>query len=157
MKLLLVRHGDAIAGTPDAERPLSDKGRRDIQRMAAFLARSGVRVSRVIHNGRVQARDSALLMADVLGPGAVVVEEAVAGLNPGDATDLLFDAVAGWTEDTMIVGHQPFMGHFAARLLTGGDGPVAVGFEAGAAACLERDQGNDWKLRWLVGPALLGQ
>ena len=156
MKLLLVRHGDAVAGTPDAERPLSDKGRRDVQRLTAFLARSGVRVARVIHSGRVRARDTALLMAEVLGPGAVV-EEAVAGLDPGDATDLLHEAVADWIEDTVVVGHQPFMGHMAARLLTGGDGPAGVGFEAGAAACLERDQGHAWTLRWLVGPTLLGQ
>jgi phosphohistidine phosphatase len=58
----------------DPKRPLSDSGREDVKRVASFLARSGVSAGRVLHSGKLRALETALLLADVLGPGKVVEE-----------------------------------------------------------------------------------
>ena len=157
MKLYLVRHGAAAPMEENPAQPLTEKGRQDIQRLAVFMARSGVSVARVIHSGKKRAEETAVLLADVVGPGKVV-EEAESGLGPNDSTDLLATAAAALTEDTMVVGHQPFMGRMVARLLAGAEDAIAVAFEPGTVVCLERsDNGGGWHLDWMAGPKLLGQ
>jgi phosphohistidine phosphatase len=157
MKLYLVRHGAAAPAQENPEQPLTEKGRQDIQRLAVFLARSGVQVVRVIHSGKKRAQDTAVLLADVVGPGKVV-EEAEAGLGPNDSTDLLATATDALIEDTMVVGHMPFMGRMVSRLLAGAEDAISVAFEPGTMACLERsDNGGGWHLEWMAGPKLLGQ
>ena len=39
MKLYLMQHGDALQKDVDPDRPLSPRGRRDIEKIAAFLHR----------------------------------------------------------------------------------------------------------------------
>ena len=155
MKLLLVRHGTAEPGGGDP--PLTAKGRNDIQRLASFLARSGTRATRVIHSPLRRARETALLLARVIGPGPVVEESAI-GLLPEDSTDAVYFALDDWQGDIMLVGHMPFLGALASRLLTGRQEPDVVAFERGAVVCLERDDGDrHWFLSWSVGPSLIGQ
>ncbi len=157
MKLYLVRHGAAASVEENPAQPLTEKGRQDIQRLAVFMARSGVSVARVIHSGKKRAEETAVLLADVVGPGKVV-EEAESGLGPNESTDLLATAAAALIEDTMVVGHQPFMGRMVARLLAGADDAIRVAFEPGTVVCLERsDNGGGWHLNWMAGPKLLGQ
>ena len=157
MKLYLVRHGAVAPMEKNPGQPLTEKGRQDIQRLAVFMVRSGVNVARVIHSGKKRAEETAVLLADVVGPGKVV-EEAESGLGPNDSTDLLATAAAALIEDTMVVGHQPFMGRMVARLLAGAEDAIGVAFEPGTVVCLERsDNGGGWHLNWMAGPRLLGQ
>ena len=130
MKLYLVRHGAAAPAEENPEQPLTEKGRQDIQRLAVFMARCGVRVARVIHSGRKRAQDTAVLLADVVGPGKVV-EEAESGLGPNESTDLLATAAAALTEDVIVVGHQPLLGRMVARLLAGATRRLQRGLGAG--------------------------
>jgi len=152
MNLYLVQHGDALSKQENPDRPLSDKGRADVERVASFLGRS-VRVGRVIHSGKTRARETAVILAGVLGTGGVVEEGS--GLGPNDATDGLAGAVAGWREDVMVVGHMPFMGRMAARLVTGAGDAGVVAFEPGSVVCLE-SIGDGWAVAWMVRPSLLG-
>ena len=157
MKLYLVQHGEAVPEAEDANRPLSAKGQTDIERMAAFMARSGVRATRVIHSGKRRALDTAVLLAQVVGPGKIV-EEAEAGLAPNDSTNLLAAVAASLEDDVMVVGHIPFMGRMVSRLIAGSEDAVRVAFQPGTVVCLERsDDTEGWSLNWMAGPALLGQ
>ena len=63
MKLYLAQHGEACAKDIDPERPLTDQGRDDIERLAAFLARAGIQVERVIDSGKLRAAQTADLLA----------------------------------------------------------------------------------------------
>ena len=45
MRLWIVQHGDALAKGVDPNRPLSEKGRSDVERLASHLAGCGVRVA----------------------------------------------------------------------------------------------------------------
>jgi phosphohistidine phosphatase len=156
MHVYLVQHGAAQPKDENPKRPLSDSGREDVKRMSSFLARSRVSASRVLHSGKLRALETALLMADVLGPGNVV-EEAPTGISPNDPIDELFAAIDGWTEDTIIVGHLPFMSKLASKLVTGNEEETVVHFKPGSVACLERgENGGGWTVQWFVRPELLG-
>ncbi len=160
MKLYLVQHAEAVPAEDNPDRPLSDKGRSDVRRVASFLARS-VQVGRIVHSPKTRARDTAVLLAQALGPGGVV-EEAASGLAPNDATDALAGAIAGWSEDAIVVGHLPFMGRLAAYLVAGSEDADVAAFRPGTVVCLERagrgedGGGGGWTLAWMVRPELLG-
>ena len=162
MKLYLVQHAEAVPAEDNPDRPLSDKGRTDVQRVASFLARS-VRVGRIVHSPKTRARDTAVLLAQVLGPGGVV-EEAASGLAPNDSVEIAADFIAGWSDDTMVVGHLPFMDRLASRLVAGSEEANVAAFQPGTVVCLERADGDEdgdgdgggWALAWMVRPELLG-
>jgi len=155
MTLYLVQHAEALRKDENSDRPLSDRGRNDTQRMASFLARSGLKAARVIHSGKTRARETAALLSQVIGPGGVV-EEIDAGLSPNDGTDSLKFLADNWQEDVIVVGHLPFMGRMVSHLVCGSPEVTSVTFEPGAMACLEKDQSGNWTLQWMVRPALLG-
>ena len=156
MRIYLVQHGAAVPRDEDPARPLSPSGREDVKRVASFLGRSRLSVARVIHSGKRRALETALLLAEVIGPGSVV-EEAARGLEPDDSTDRLADAVEDWTEDTVVVGHLPFMGRMVARLVTGNEDASVVHYMPGTVVCLERGgNGGGWSIVWMLRPELLG-
>ncbi|MBI2469300.1 MAG: histidine phosphatase family protein [Candidatus Rokubacteria bacterium] len=62
----LVRHGSARPAAPgaaDAERPLDDRGREEVTRVARHAAALGLRVAEIRHSGFVRARESAEILA----------------------------------------------------------------------------------------------
>ena len=155
MHIYLVQHGAAVPKDEDPERPLSDSGSNDIKRMASFLARSRVSATLVIHSGKLRALETALLLAKVLGTGNLV-EEVASGLAPNNSTDEVFEAIDGWTEDTIVVGHLPFMSKLVSRLVTGNENETVVHFKPGSIACLERgENGSGWTVSWHLRPELL--
>lgn len=158
MKLYLVRHGEAVPPAENPQQPLSETGRADVERMAAFLAASCPPVARVFHSTKARARETAVLLAGVLAPG--VVPEEAAGLAPNDATDTLADRVAGWAGgggagDVMVVGHLPFMPRMVSRLTMGGEFSAGVLFTPATVACLESLTEPRWTLAWIMRPELL--
>ncbi|MBT3361304.1 MAG: phosphohistidine phosphatase SixA [Rhodospirillales bacterium] len=155
MKLYLMQHGEALPAEENAERPLSEKGLKDVGRLAVFLARSRVKLVRVIHSGKARALATALAMAEVIGPGREV-EQAESGLAPNDNTDQLATVADALNEDFMVVGHLPFLGRMASRLLTGNEEAAKIAFTPGTVACLERGDDGTWSLNWVVRPELLG-
>ena len=154
MRGYLVQHGEALTKDVNPDRPLSAKGESDVQSIGVALAAAGVRVGRVLHSGKTRARQSAELLAGELGPGIDV--EAMEGLNPKDSGEHLAEAIASMSSDLLVAGHQPFMGRFVSRLLSGEEDRLAVAFKPGSVVCLERDQEGGWALQWMVRPELVG-
>lgn len=149
MKLYLVQHADAVAKQQDPARPLSEKGRADTQRMASFLAQSGVRMERVFHSGKARAVETAAILYPE------VDAEAMEGIAPNDATDKLMQAVQKWDEDVIVVGHLPFMNRMVSRLVAGTEETGVVAFEPGCVVCLGQTE-NGWSIEWMTPPSLLG-
>ena len=85
MRLYLVQHGDALPEQVDPERPLSAKGRRDVEAVARLLASTGTRAVRVAHSGKLRAQQTAEVLAAALAPAAV--PETMTGLNPNDPVE----------------------------------------------------------------------
>jgi phosphohistidine phosphatase len=108
-------------------------------------------VRRVCDSGKLRARQTAEIAAARLAPGVAI--ETMAGLSPNDAVEPFVEIVNGWTQDTLIVGHMPFLGRLVARLLAPG-ASVFVAFTPGSLACLERGA-DAWSLQWMLQPELL--
>lgn len=153
MKVILVRHGDALPKNIDPARGLSDAGKADVRRMGSFLAGSGLRVTRVIHSGKKRAQQTAEILAAAIAPG--IPPERVPGLNPDDSTEEVAHDACEWEADTLVVGHLPFLAKLASRLLTGDESACSTMFTPATAACLLRDAECSFHLAWLLGPELL--
>jgi phosphohistidine phosphatase len=98
----LLRHGDAQDGSPDAERPLSDKGREQSRVAGAALKALGVDLDACLTSPKVRAADTARLACDELGDVEPQLEPKLAG-GPFDAEAL----AAGLGDDVLLVGHDP--------------------------------------------------
>lgn len=149
MKLYLVQHGEALPKEVDRERPLSDEGRQDVERLGAFLAGRGVHVSRVWHSGKIRAQQTAALLAARVELGGAA--EAHVGLAPNDPPAALASTLADLGDDAMVVGHLPFM----ARLVTKSDDGPTVAYRPGSLVCLERGEGGGWAIAWMLRPELM--
>lgn len=151
MKLYLMQHGDAVPKEQDPDRPLSDKGTNEVQRVARFLDQAGVQVARLIHSGKTRARQTAELMAGLTSRG----EPATSGyLNPNDPLAPMREQISQQTEDTLIVGHLPFVGRLVASLVTGDETINVVAFEPGSIVCLEQSD-SGWSVAWMLRAELL--
>lgn len=151
MRLYLVQHGQAVDKERNPDRPLSDTGRSDVDRVARLLSGAGRSVDRVLHSGKTRARQTAEILASALG-GTV---EETGGLKAKDPVDGLASAAGHWDADTLVAGHQPFMGKAVAKLLAGDETADLVAFQPGSVACLERDADGNWRLTAFVRPDLL--
>ncbi len=155
MNLYLIQHGDAVPEQMDPDRPLSLRGRADVEGLAAQMARTGVEAERIINSGKLRARQTAEIVAASIAPN-LTVEDVADGLRPNDPTDWLAGTLARWTGDTVCVGHLPFMGRMVSRLVTGSDDSPIVSFVPGTAVCLARgEDGESWTIAWMITPDLL--
>jgi phosphohistidine phosphatase len=153
MRIYLVQHGEAVPAEVDPERPLSAAGEADVRRIAAVLRGSGVGVARILHSGKRRAEQTAQILAGALGPE--VRPEARAGLNPNDPTAPVAQEAAGWEQDTMLVGHLPFMARLADRLIASREDLGVMAFRPGSVVCLERTDQVAWTIAWMLRPELL--
>jgi len=152
MKLYLVQHGEACAKGVDPERPLTEQGKTDVERLAVFLKRAGVKVERVIHSQKLRARQTAETLASTIA-AAVELEES-GMINPDDNTKAFDWQSESWNIDTLVVGHLPFMSKLVSHLLVNDVDLLSVAYQPGSIVCLERTDGQ-WQLDWMIRPQLL--
>jgi phosphohistidine phosphatase len=124
--LWLLRHGDAAKGSPDAGRPLTDKGRAQASAAGDALKALGVELDACLTSPKLRAADTAALACAPLG---VEPRE-----EPGLA-DSTFDALAlaaGLGDEVLLVGHDPDFSE-AVHDLTGARVSMKKGGLAGIA------------------------
>ncbi len=154
MHLYLVQHGEAKREEEDAERPLTDRGREDITRVARFAAEHGrVPVTRILHSGKTRARQSAEILAEHLRPPEGF--EAREGIAPQDDPETISRILGDSSEDLMIVGHLPHLERLAGLLLCGDAGRSPVRFTMAGITALTRDERGAWSVEWIVTPNVL--
>jgi phosphohistidine phosphatase len=140
--LWLLRHADAADpanGQSDAQRPLTEKGRRQAQAAGGALLALGVQLDACLASPRIRALDTATLACAPLEVDVHVTPELDSGT---------FDAervAAGFGEHVLLVGHNPDMAQ-AVYDLTG----ARVRMKKGALAGIE-----DGELLVLLRPAEL--
>jgi phosphohistidine phosphatase len=138
----------------DPERPLSERGRREIRSVATGLAKAGARASVALHSGRQRARET----AELIGPSIGLQESVrqVPGLEPHSAVEPFASEAGRWAADTLVVGHLPFMSKLVSRLAVGDEEASVVGFRTGTAVCLERDGAGRWSITRVIHPEPAG-
>ena len=136
----LLRHGDAAEGSPDAERPLTDKGREQSRVAGAALKALGVKIDACLTSPKLRAADTARIACEQLGGVEPRLEPKLAG-GQFDAEAL----AAGLGDDVLLVGHDPDFSA-AVHSLTG----AQVRMKKGGLAGVDRGE-----LKVLLRPAEL--
>lgn len=125
----LLRHGEAEDGSPDAERPLTEKGERQSRAAGKALEKLGVKLDACLASPKVRAADTAKLACEAIGID-VQLEPKLAG-GPFEADAL----AAGLGEHVLLVGHDPDFS-MAVHTLTG----AQVRMKKGGLAGIERGE-----------------
>lgn len=152
MKLYLVQHGKALAKEEDPERPLSDQGEQDVRNMASRLGDAGVQVTRIWHSGKLRAARSAEILAGKVLSGRTI--ETIKGISPNDPVVEFASDADVWDEDTLVVGHLPFMSRLVSLLTVGDAAHELVHFTPGSVVCLARQDDHHWVIAWMMRPDL---
>ena len=153
MKVYLVQHGEAESKEVNPQRPLTEQGMRDVQRIAEALKQAGVEVNRVIHSGKLRARQTAEILAIEIAPELLLETSDL--INPNDNPGGLDLQSDNYNADIMVVGHLPFMAKLVSRLLTGDDDRAPVAYQPGSVVCLELTADDNWHINWMLRPQLL--
>jgi len=149
--LCLVQHGEAVSEEVDPRRPLSERGRVEVERVASFLSRAGLRVSKIIHSTKLRARETAEILARHLG---APTEEAE-GLEPRADPRPWAERLQSSVEDVMIVGHLPHLSRLASLLLLGREDAEVIRFRYGGVYCLEKGEDGRWRILWALRPDII--
>jgi phosphohistidine phosphatase len=153
MKLYLVQHGEACAKEVNPERPLTDQGKADIDRLAAFLKRAGIRPDRVIHSEKLRAIQTAERLAAAIAPGVEL--EASGIINPNDNPQAFDWQSESWDRATLVVGHLPFMAKLVSHLVIADEDRLITAYQPGSIVCLELASNAHWQITWMIRPELL--
>lgn len=145
MKVYLAQHGRCTTEEENAQKPLTEEGRKECEIVGGALARAGAEVRKIVHSPKLRARQSAEIFAKKLNVENVQEIEGVKALDdPAIIAQKIEDGM-------MIVGHLPHLSKLCA-LLTGSNENVR--FSYGGVLCLEKEEG-ELKIKWFVTPDVL--
>ncbi len=156
--LYLWRHGEAEDGADDLARALTPRGRRDAARVARVLAKQLDPNTQLIASPAVRTRETAEPLAAKVGVQVEVDRRLAPGARVESVLAVLEDAIGaaeGETASIVLVGHQPWLGQVARRLLSDDAGDLSV--KKAAAWWLVRrvrDGTAEWALRTVIDPDL---
>ncbi|MFW6335236.1 MAG: phosphohistidine phosphatase SixA [Desulfosalsimonas sp.] len=151
MALYLVQHGKYLSKEIDPDQSLSEEGRRDVGKIAETAAAYDILVGRIRHSGKKRAQQTAEIFAGKLGVGDV---EKAEGLGPlDDPAEFAKNIAPG--ENTMLVGHLPFMERLASWLTIGSPDYTVFKFQNGGIVCLDKLPDSDyWAVMWALMPRI---
>jgi phosphohistidine phosphatase len=121
----LLRHGDALDGSPDSDRPLSDEGREQSRTAGAALKALGVELDACLASPKVRAADTAKLVCAEFDVDPHLEPQLAGG--PFDPEAL----ATGLGDEVLLVGHDPDFST-AVHDLTGAEVRLSKGGLAGA-------------------------
>lgn len=150
MLIYLVQHAEAKRQEEDPSRPLSEKGRRDINRVGYYASKLNIRTDKIFHSAKLRAKQTAEVLFEYLAPVKGMSEED--GLYPMDSPDTWAERLKDVTGDVILVGHLPHLGRLAALLLCGNAEKNVVSFKMAGIVCLKREETGAWSLQWMLTP-----
>ncbi|MFC1541566.1 phosphohistidine phosphatase SixA [Candidatus Latescibacterota bacterium] len=151
----LVQHGEPLPKEINPDRPLSDKGKTDVRKTAAFVTGNmSISVSAIYHSTKTRARETAEILKDYFNPPN--------GISTADDLDPMADLVV-WAkrlkdsaDNIMLAGHLPHLSRLTSLLISGDDSLGIVAFKMGGMVCLERSDDGNWSVAWMIIPQMLG-
>lgn len=163
MQLLVIRHAIAedreeftARGADDAERPLTDFGRRRMKRNADGLRRVAPQLDVIAASPLTRAQQTARIVADEYKLRDVETAEA---MHPDRHPRELLSWLARFPSDATVavVGHEPHVGMLVAWCV-GGVAEPTVAFKKGGVALIDfarKPAAAKGVLQWLLTPAQL--
>jgi phosphohistidine phosphatase len=142
VKVYLVHHGEAVGPDVDPRRPLSDRGRAAVERLAAAAAGHGAKPAVVWHSGKLRAKQTA--EAFWRACNALAEFSATRDLQPDDPPRWIRDRLRGEARDILIAGHYPHLPQLLQEMCA-----AAPAFPQHGVVALESDNGGEtWKELW---------
>lgn len=163
MDLLVVRHAIsedreefAETGKDDAERPLTEYGRRRMRKNVKGLRRVAPPPALIASSPLRRAQETAQILGEAFGLAKV---ETVEALSPGKKPRDLLAWLSRQADDAvvMVVGHEPHLGTLITWFVGGREAANAE-LKKGGACLLHfngRPAGGAAVLQWLVTPSQL--
>ncbi|MGL4206366.1 MAG: phosphohistidine phosphatase SixA [Aeromonadaceae bacterium] len=152
MRIIVMRHGDAVLGADDdSARALTELGRRQSLAMSQWLGPQLPGIDRVLVSPYLRAQQTWQAISAVL-PGCVVetLDDLVPHGNAARVGDYL-RALESEASTVLVVSHLPLVGYLVAELCAGVTPPM---FATSAMAAIELEQGCG-RLLWQQSPHLL--
>ncbi len=158
MHLYILRHADAAPGHPDEERPLTEKGERDITRLCNVLKpKKAIRAEEIWESPFLRARQTTDHFCRELD--LELPRHSTPALKPDENPARFARNLLKEQKSILVVGHNPHLELLISFLLTGRSNGAMVYFATGALACLEnthiRPDIGSCMLRWLISPKAL--
>ncbi len=151
MSIYLVQHGKCFSEDIDPERSLTEDGIIEVKAIAERAKAFKVRISAIKQSGKKRAFQTAEIFQQITGSSGGISEQS--GMNPSD--DVVTFAAGIADDDSMIVGHLPFMSRLTSYLVTGDANMPVFRFQNAGILCLESnpDTGR-WIIRWSLMPGV---
>jgi len=148
MKVYLVQHAKPKPEEEDPQKPLSEQGEVEAQKVAEFA--KNIKVNKIQHSGKLRAQQTAEILGKLLGVEVVKADS----LEPMADTQIWANRLEEQSEDVMLVGHLPHLTKLASQLLTQNQEKPVISFKQGGIVCLEKTE-RGWQVAWMVTPDLL--
>ena len=146
MRVYLVQHAEAKSEEEDPERRITERGRKETEKVAEFLKKAGVKVDVIFHSTKTRAKQTAQIFSEYLG---AKVEEKD-NLEPLADPKIWAERIREEKRNVMIVGHLPHLSKLLKELV----GCEAVKFRYSGVLCLEREE-ETLKVLWYVTPDII--
>ncbi len=147
--LYVLRHAKSSWASPDLadrDRPLAERGERDLKRLAGHIDRAGIRPEVVLCSPARRTRATFDGVRRALGQAQVRQDDALYGASGPDVLDLLRGLPAR-VDSVMVIGHNPGLEDLVELLADAGDDAamqqLQSKFPTGALATLDLDVA-DW-------------
>ncbi len=159
MKLFFLRHGIASRehwNGLDSERPLTEEGVEQMQRLAGLFAKLETGVCKILTSPYTRARQTAEIAApalDILAQEVISDERLCPGFGTGELRAIL--AEYSNCKALMLVGHEPDFSHVIGHVI--GGGRITVKKASLIRVDLIDDDVLAGELVWLLTPKALSR
>lgn len=137
--IYVMRHGDAISqAATDAERPLSERGKAEVDSMVTHLLVSPPAVVWVSPYLRAQ-QTAEIVISRLLERGLRPEQETVAGITPDDSPYAAVDMLEAVRQGPLLlVSHNPLVSSLVS-LLTAGHNQPQLAMATASVSCLSAE------------------
>ncbi len=153
MRIYLVQHAEAKKKEDDPLRPLTEEGEKNAEKMASYASKMGITVAKILHSGKLRAKQTTDIFSKHLNPKEGVFE--IKGLNPLDSPNEIVEKIEALNDDVMIVGHMPHLSKLLSFLILNKENPDIVKFRNAGITCLEKNEHHSWKIVWVLTPEIV--
>jgi len=153
MRLYLVQHGVAASKETDPQRPLTNEGINQTQKIAEFIKPLNLSVEYLWHSEKKRA----IQTADILSEVVKVNKERIArsDIDPNDDVSPIADELFAKEGDVVIVGHLPFLSKLASLILADSEDINVIEFHKSGIVCLQRTEQKVFKADWIITPQVI--
>lgn len=149
-KIYLMRHAEALNKEQDAERPLSELGRGNAKKMAAWMHAVGVPITTILHSPILRAKETAEIVSGVYNLKPTVFE----ALSTEASLVSLAQSVGDLSSGALLIGHLPNLDLLSNLLVTYDEQCTTLSFQPAAVAAFDLTE-NRCLIDWTLYPALL--